>query len=101
MPKHTIEISHRTEALLAVEIDRANQANGTSLALAEWIELHLKEVAIARELAAAIEPMRAEHERQAQEGFTELIKKERERRLSFLDGRPQGAVDTPAGEGIE
>jgi len=93
MPEYTIELSDRAAALLATEIDRTNQASGAALEFVEWIELHLREVAIARDLAAAIEKIREEHERKAQEDFGERIKEARERLLTLLDQGPRPAVD--------
>ncbi len=54
MPQFTITISQAALDKLKAEVDRYNNDNGATLTVLQWTTLHLKEVAIARELSSAV-----------------------------------------------
>jgi hypothetical protein len=84
MPDFTITLSEKAVAKLQAEVNRANAAAGTSLSLPAWMELHLKEVAIAGDMAAAVERLRKEAEDEANNALALAARSERERLLRDL-----------------
>ncbi len=84
MPEFTITLGDKALTKLQAEVDRTNANNGTSLTVAQWIVLHLKEVAIAPDLAAAVEQLRAQAEQDAQTTFESAAKAQRDRLLLEL-----------------
>ncbi len=53
MPKFTVELPRKAVDRLQPHVQRSNDTNGTTLTLRQWIELHLKELAIADDLTTA------------------------------------------------
>ncbi|MEX0800771.1 MAG: hypothetical protein WD379_06110 [Dehalococcoidia bacterium] len=84
MPEFTIELSDKAAAKLQAEVNRANAANGASLDLLAWMELHLKEIAIAGDMASAVERLRKEAEDEASNSLALAARSERERLLQEL-----------------
>lgn len=80
MPQFTITISQAALNRLTALVDTYNANSGQSLTVAEWIVLHLKEVALANDLAAAAQAL----ERQKQQELQQAIAAERERLLRTL-----------------
>ena len=84
MPKLTITLSDKTLAKLEIEVARNNDANGTDLTLDAWATLHLQEIAIAQELAAAVQSIQAQQERDANDAFNAAIRAKRDQLLAAL-----------------
>ena len=80
----TIALSGKTVAKLQVVVAAANAANGTDLTLAAWATLHLQELAIAQELAAAINSIRAQQEREANDTLAAAVNAARGQLLTDL-----------------
>jgi len=62
MPKFTIDLTDKALAGLQAEVTRYNGNAGTTLTVAEWIDLHLKEIAISPDLSAALDQLRKQAE---------------------------------------
>ena len=84
MPEFTITLTAKALTKLQAEVDRTNANNGTSLTVAQWIVLHLKEAAIANDLAAAVADLRTQAEQDAQATFESAAKAQRDRLLQEL-----------------
>lgn len=84
MPQFTIDLPEGAVARLKALVDRHNADQGSNLTLRDWIVLHLKEVAIARELAAAAEELRQQAERDAQRALEAALRAQRERLLAEM-----------------
>jgi len=80
MPTFSITISTEAAARLKAVVDRYNENTGSSLTVAQWIVLHLKELALADDLAAAHERIR----KQAEDDATAAFLAERRRLLDSL-----------------
>ena len=85
MPKFTIDVTDKTLARLQAEVDRTNANQGTTLTVQAWILLHLQEIAIATELAAAIEELRRQQETGAQAALETAVKAAHDAMLAALD----------------
>ncbi len=81
MPKFTIDLSQKAVDKLQLQVQRTNDANGTTYTLKDWIILHLKEVATADDLAAALELL--QHE--SQDTFAAASRAKREQLLQELE----------------
>jgi hypothetical protein len=77
MPNLTIVISNEAANRLNLRVAEYNLANGTSINLTQWIALHLRELAMERDLLRAADDLRA----QAERDVAERIIAERERLL--------------------
>lgn len=64
MPRITITLSPLALQRLEAVVSRYNAATGSSLTLTDWIELHLKELAIFDDLVAAHRDLRDRKERE-------------------------------------
>ncbi len=84
MPKFTIDINARTLARLQAEVDRTNANQGTQLTVQAWIVLHLQEIAIAPDLAAAIDQLRKRHEADAQAALEAAVTAARDQLIATL-----------------
>ena len=73
---------------LQAEVDRTNAANKTALTLGDWILLHLQEIAIAGDLAAAFEQLRQQSEKDANAALETAIKTARDELLTALNTPP-------------
>ncbi len=80
MPNFTINLSQKAVDKLQLHVQRTNDANGTAYTLKDWIVLHLKELAIADDLPAAIDQL----QRQSQDALTAAITTKRDRLLQEL-----------------
>jgi hypothetical protein len=65
MGKHEIELSDAAESRLALVVAQYNVATGAQLTLTQWLSLHLKELAIQREMAGVGEQLRQQAEADA------------------------------------
>ena len=88
----TIEVPDRFVPLLQREVDRSNlnPELPQPLSLAEWLLLHLQEVAVQSDLALAIDRIRKQHEADANAALDAALRKERERLLG--EPAPKGRV---------
>jgi hypothetical protein len=84
VPKFTIDISDKTLARLQAEVDRTNANQGTALTVQAWILLHLQEIAIAPDLAAAIEQLRQQQETDANAALETAVKTARDELIASL-----------------
>ncbi len=84
MPQFTITISDQLLAKLQAVVDRTNADQGLTLTVRDWILLHLKEIAIAPDVAAAVDTLRGQAERDATAALEAAVKAERDRLLGAL-----------------
>lgn len=82
MPQLTIDISDAAQARLDLVVSDYNVANGTDLDLAAYLDLHLRELAVQRELAAKVEQLK----RQTEDDLHAAIEAEKQRLLSSVAG---------------
>ena len=75
MPEFRITLSDAAVARLQVIVAEYNVRNGTNLDLAAWVALHLRELAVRRELMQAGESI--EHQAQADAAAALAAEKER------------------------
>ena len=81
MPRFTIDLSQKAVDKLQVQVQRTNDAQGSTLTLKDWIVLHLKEVATADDLAAAFEQL----QRESQDTLTAASRAKRDQLLQELE----------------
>jgi ribosomal protein L21 len=84
MPKHTINLSAKTEVGLQIVVSEHNVQQGTTLTLDQWLLLHLQEVAVARQLQATVTALIEQHQRDAQAALEATIKSARDELLASL-----------------
>jgi hypothetical protein len=82
MPQLTFDITDATRQRLDLVVADYNATNGTSLTLEEWLDLHLRELAVQREFATRVEQLK----RQTEDDLHAAINAERERLLSSVAG---------------
>ena len=80
MPKFTFDLPSGAVARLQPIVARYNLDYGTDLSLQAWLLLHIKEIAVQHELAAAHQA----HEQQAQQDLEAALRAERQRLLDAL-----------------
>lgn len=80
MPKFTLDISDPALAGLQALVARYNADNGAALTVADWLLLHVKELAIQDDLLAAARTLREQADKNADAAF----KAERERLLESV-----------------
>ena len=92
MPRLTITLDGQTAGLPDAVVpalqrltDRTNAAQKTALTVLEWLTTHLKEVAIADDLTAAIEQLRRQQETDAQATLESGAKAARDELIAALD----------------
>lgn len=95
MTRITITVDGKTRDLpdacvpaLQAQADRTNAANKTRLTLPDWIVLHLQEITIAPDLAAAIEQLRQQQEKDANAALETAVKSARDELLASLAKKP-------------
>jgi len=86
MPKFTIDLTDKALAGLQAEVTRYNANAGTTLTVADWIDLHLREIAIGPDLSAALEQLRKQAEADATDALTAAINAARAELLASLTG---------------
>ena len=84
MPKFTIDLTDKALAGLQAEVNRYNGNAGTTLTVAEWIHLHLQEIAIAPQLTAAIAQLRQQQETDANAALEAAVKAARDQLIAAL-----------------
>lgn len=88
MPRFTIDLTQKAVDRLQAHVQRTNDANGTSLTLREWLELHANEIAISDELAAAIQAIQEQQQQAAQDTLQAAIRVKRDELLANLEVIP-------------
>ncbi len=81
MPRFSIELSAKAVQKLQPQVQRTNDSAGTSLTLKDWITLHLNELAIADDLAPAVDQLATE----TQDTLTAAIRAKRDQLLQELE----------------
>jgi predicted DNA-binding protein len=87
LPQFTITLSQKAVDRLSAQVQRTNDANGTDLAVRDWIELHLNEIAIADDLTTAVKAIQEQQQRDAQDALQAAIRAQRDHLLEGL-GEP-------------
>ncbi len=85
MPRFTIDLSQKTVDKLQREVARTNGANGTDLTLVEWVHIHLKEIAIAPELSAAVDALNKTEEEAYRQSVTDGARAARDTLIADLE----------------
>ena len=85
MPQFTIDIPQKAVDRLHLIVARYNHETGDNLTLAQWLDLHVRELSIAEELAASAAALQKQVEDQARDDVTAAVRAERERLLDALD----------------
>lgn len=85
MPRFTIELPQKAVDRLNVHVARTNEANGTALTLQQWLDLHVRELAISDDLSAAMTTIQQENETAARDALSLAVRAEREKLLSDLE----------------
>ena len=85
MPRFTIDLSDKAVTRLQRQVQRTNDANGTSLTLRDWLVLHVREIAIAEDLSAAVQELQAQQQRDAQAQLEDAARAARDTMLADLD----------------
>jgi len=92
VPRLTITLDGQTAGLPDAVVpalqrltDRTNAAQKTALTVLEWLTTHLKEVAIADDLTAAIEQLRRQQETDAQASLDAAVRTTRDAMLAGLE----------------
>lgn len=80
MPKFTVDISEAALTRLQAVVAQYNANQGTALTVAEWLMLHIKEIALGAELAARMTDL----ERQSKDAYQAAVLAERQRLLDSL-----------------
>lgn len=84
MPKFTIDLTDKALARLQAEVDRTNGNQGTALTVTEWLNLHVAELCIADDLAAAVQRLVGEQQKDAQAALDAAIRTARDELLASL-----------------
>jgi hypothetical protein len=84
MPQFTINLTQKAVDRLQVHVQRTNDANGTTYTLREWLDLHVRELAVSDELAATTATLQQQAETDARDALNLTIRAERDRLLREL-----------------
>ena len=84
MPKFTIDLTDKALAGIQAEVSRYNGNAGTALTVADWIDLHLREIAIGPDLNAALDQLRKQAEADVNAALTAAITAARAELLAAL-----------------
>ena len=87
MPRFTIDLTDKALARLQAEVDRTNANQGTHLTVQAWILLHLQEIAIAPDLAIAVDQLRRQQEADAQASLDTAVRNARDAMIAALDAK--------------
>jgi len=86
MPKFTIDLTDKAVAALQALVAEYNGNTGAQLTVQDWLSLHVKELAVSRQLAAVIEPLRQQTERDAAAALSAAIGAARDELIAGLGG---------------
>ena len=84
MAKLTIDLPQKVVNRLQQQVQVTNDNEGTSYTLREWIALHLKEIVIGDELAAAVRLIQQQHQQEANDALQAAIRTARDQLLQEL-----------------
>jgi hypothetical protein len=84
MARHTIDLNDECERRLAVLLAEYNARNQTSLTLDAWLQLHVREIAIGRDLAATVAVLTEQSQRQAETDLNAAAAAEKARLLELV-----------------
>jgi hypothetical protein len=84
LPQFTITLSQKAVDRISAQVQRTNDTNGTDLAVRDWIELHLKEIAIADDLAAMMKAIQEQQQRDAHDVLQAAVRAQRDHLLEDL-----------------
>ncbi len=82
MPKFTLDLTAAAVTRLNAIVGAYNANNGTALTVPEWLLLHIKEVAVGEQLAAAVDGLRRQAEANANAALEDAVKAERDRLIA-------------------
>ncbi len=84
MPKFTITVTNTQLAKLQAIVNTHNANTGQTLTVQQWLDLHLKELAIADDLTAAVRVLQEQQQRDAQATLDTAINTARDELLAQL-----------------
>ena len=84
MAIHTIDLNDECERRLAVLVAEYNARNQSSLTLGAWLQLHVREMAIGRDLAASVAALTEQSQRQAEADLNAAAAAEKARLLELV-----------------
>ena len=80
MPTITLDISDDAKQRLDLVVADYNATNGASLTFDDWLDLHLREMAVQRELATKVEQLK----RQTEDDLAAAVNAEKDRLLDAV-----------------
>ncbi len=84
MPNFTLTLTQTAVDKLQAVVTRTNDNICDNLTLLQWMTLHLQEVAIADQLAAAVTAVQEQHQRDAQTALDAALRTVRDELLAEL-----------------
>ncbi len=84
MPTFTIDLSAAAVTRLQAIVAAYNANNGLALTVAQWLLLHIKEVAIGQELGDSVDALRKQVEANANAALNAAVTAERDRLIASL-----------------
>ena len=84
MAMHTIDLNAECERRLAILVAEYNARNQSSLTLDAWLQLHIRELAIGRDLAASVAALTEQSQRQAEADLNAAAAAEKARLLDLV-----------------
>ena len=84
MPNYTIDLPQKAVDKLQTVVARYNDTVGATYTVKAWMERHLRELAIAEQLAVAIEALQKDQEQQARDDLQTSINTARDELLADL-----------------
>ena len=84
MPKFTIDLPDKGVAALQALVAEYNGNTGGQLTVQDWLTLHVKELAISRQLAPTVDALRQQTEADAQAALNAAITTARDELIAAL-----------------
>ena len=84
MPRFIIDLPQKAVTRLQRQVQRTNDSTGDTLTLRDWLTIHIKEIAIAEDLATAVRELQQQQEKDAQATLEHAARAERDRLLQEL-----------------
>ena len=84
--QHTIDLNDAMQARMARVVGQHNAAHGTELTVTDWLNLHIREVAIAQDLSAEHDTLKRQAETDMAAAMVEV-----KQRLLAEDAEQEGA----------
>jgi hypothetical protein len=85
MPDFTIHVTDKQLPKLQAVVNECNGNSGTTLTVQEWLDLHVKEVCIQRDLAASVQAAHEQTQKDAQAALDAAVAAERAQLLADLE----------------